>query len=111
MAKVYGFNSFDAESLVQLIDNGRIGGRESHIRSPLNYIAKTPGGGIAARSGSTVSKADCTVYIIDGTTLTVSSIEVPIFNLSTTAIAGNTYIVAVRAGGVLVAVWEDCVGA
>lgn len=108
MAKVYGFNSFDAESLVQLIDNGRIGGREAHIRSPLNYIAFTPSGGIAARSGSTVSKADCTVYVIEGTTLTASTITVPIFNMSTTAIGGNKYIVAVRAGGVLVAVWEDC---
>lgn len=108
MAKVYGFNSFDAESLVQLIDNGRIGGRESHIRSPINFIAYTPVGGIAARSGSTVSSADCTIYAINGTTLTASSITVPVFNLSTTAVAGSKYIVTQLAGGVHIAVWEDC---
>jgi len=106
--KVYGFNAIDAESLIQVIDNGTIGGKQQSNKAPINYIAITPGGGIAARSGTTVSSANCTVYSVQSNTLTAASVSVPVYNLSTTAIGGSKYIVAVRAGGVLVAVWEDC---
>jgi fructose-specific component phosphotransferase system IIB-like protein len=109
--KVFGFNSVDAESLIQLISSDSVFNDSNFDRKPIFYVAKTPEAGIAARSGLTVSKANCTPYAINDSTLAASTAEVPIYNMSTTAIGGNVYVVAVRAGGVLIAVWEDCVGA
>jgi hypothetical protein len=109
--RVYGFRKLDAEQLIQIIGSGKGVEQLTGNTRGVNYIAKTPGGGIAARSGTTITYADCTVYTGQAGILESADIEVPIYNLSTTAIAGNTYVVAVWASGVLVAVWEDCVGA
>ncbi len=109
--RVYGFRKLDAEQLIQVLGVGKGSDTLPGRGRSVNYIAMTPGGGIPARSGTTITSADCTVYSGEGGTLTSAGIEVPIYNLSTTAIAGSVYVVAVWAGGVLVAVWEDCVGA
>jgi hypothetical protein len=109
--RVYGFRKLDAEQLIQKLGEGKGFETLTGNTKGVNYIAMTPGGGIAARSGTTITSADCTVYTGEGGTLATAGFDVPIYNLSTTAIAGNTYVVAVWASGVLVAVWEDCVGA
>lgn len=106
--KTFGFRDKEvAEQLKQLVGGGDISHREGGGNSP-SYILQTPGGGIAARSGSTVSSANCTVYNALGGTLTSAGFTLPVYNLSTTAVVGSVYIVAVMAGGVLIAVWEDC---
>lgn len=106
--KTYGFADKEvAEQLRQMV-----GGGDSLLNGKLGsqpaYIAQTPSGGIAARSGSTVSSANCTIYAINGTSLTSASITLPVFNLSTSAVAENAYIICLFAGGALVCNWEDC---
>lgn len=106
--KTFGFRDKEvAEQLKQSVGGGDSSYREGGGSSP-SYILQTPGGGIAARSGTTVSSANCTVYNALGGTLTSAGFTLPVYNLSTTAVAASAYIVAVPAGGVLVAVWEDC---
>lgn len=105
---IYGFNRQDAQSLIQMISTGASGVRPFVPPNVPSYIAYTPSGGIAARSGSSISSASCTIYRGVGGTLQTSSLDVTVYNLSTTAVAGNKYIVCMLASGVLVAVWEDC---
>ena len=106
--KTYGFRDKEvAEQLKQIAGGGDNSYDEGAGHSP-SYILQTPSGGIAARSGTTVSFANCTVFSVVGTTLTSAGFTLPVGNLSTTAVAGSAYIVAVMAGGALVAVWEDC---
>jgi hypothetical protein len=106
--RVYGFRKLDAEQLIQVLGEGKGNDTLPGRNRSVNYIAMTPGGGIAARSGTTISSADCAVYSGEGGTLTSAGITVPVYNLSTTAVGASKYIVAAWAGGVLVAVWEDC---
>ena len=78
------------------------------IASGEALVCKTPGGGIAARSGTTVSSATCTVWKRTGTTLSATTSTVTVYNLSPTAVAATVEIVAVPTNIGLVAVWEDC---
>lgn len=55
---------------------------------------KSPGGGIPARSGTTLGSATCDHYTRTGTTLASSGRAVTIYNDSTTAFTGNIYGVA-----------------
>ena len=106
--KTYGFKDKNvAEQLKQMAGGGDDLLGQSRGQSP-SYILQTPGGGIAARSGSTVSSASCTVYSVISGSLTSAGFTLPVYNLSTTAVAGSAYIGAVMMGGVLIAVWEDC---
>lgn len=66
-------------------------------------IAYTPGGGIPARSGTTIGKASCLLYrrlLPAGTTLVSTGRSVDVYNLSTDAIPASSYI----------AVWLDRFG-
>lgn len=101
------FNDQDAEELLNLLGTTPQDFTRRLGSSPC-YLLQTPSGGIAARSGSTISSADCTLYSGAGGSLVSAGITVPVYNLSTTAVAGSVYIIAVFAGGVMVAVWEDC---
>lgn len=101
------FNDQDAEELLGMLGSGKGDGTLRRGASPC-YILQTPSGGIAARSGTTVSSANCTVYSVISNTLTSATITLPVYNLSTKAVAGSVYIGAVMMGGVLIAVWEDC---
>lgn len=104
----FTLNAQDADAVIQRI--GKIGNSQPQSPGIRNHciLAYTPGGGIAARSGTTVSSANCTVYYNDNGTLTSASFTVPIYNLSTTAVAGSSYVLAVLAGGTLFCNWEDC---
>lgn len=73
----------------------RAGRTRSPIPTPRAIIAKTPGGGIAARSGKTPGSATCDIFYIDtsGTaTLTDSTYNETVYNLTDTAIPGDAYI-------------------
>ena len=54
--------------------------------APDCYIAKTPGAGIPARSGTTPGSAGCDIYKLSGTTLTSAGFSKTIKNLGTTAV-------------------------
>lgn len=60
-----------------------------------SYIVKTPSGGIPARSGTTLGSATCTVQNVSTTTIS-DGISETVLNLSDTAIAGSTYVMATR---------------
>ena len=59
-------------------------------------IVLTPGGGIAAVSGATVSNADCTEYSIVSGTLTTNTVTVNVKNIWPFAIPGSMYIIAAQ---------------
>lgn len=104
---VYGFSKTDAMQLLQRLGIGAEVslGNGGHSGA---YIVKSPSGGIAGRSGTTVTFGDCDVYSIIGTTLTAAGFTVRATNLSTTAVASAVYGVILFAGGVQICVWEDC---
>lgn len=115
--RTYGFSLTDAESLAELI-----GGRAMIIegRRPVvgggsgggehGVIIKTPSGGIAARSGTTVSSASCDVFSIVGTTLTDTGNNIDVFNISISSVGGSKYGLAKKeyATGKWVIDFEDC---
>lgn len=80
------------------------------------YIVKTPVGGIPARSGTTPGSATCTLWTNAGGALAEwdntqgDAQSVTVYNLSTTAVAAEAYVVACQEmlGGTLLALWEDC---
>lgn len=68
----------------------------------------TPGGGIAASSGTTISSATCTVWKRATSTVSAQSKTITVWNLSTSAVAGSVRILATLSNIGYVAVWEDC---
>jgi hypothetical protein len=114
--RTYGFSLTDAESLAELIGGramiiegrrtiGGGGGGGEH-----GVIIKTPAGGIAARSGTTVSSASCDVFSIVGTTLTDTGNNIDVFNISISSVGGSKYGLAKKeyATGKWVIDFEDC---
>jgi hypothetical protein len=72
-------------------------------------IIQTPSGGIPARVGTTVGKADCTVFTIsDSDVLTSTGTTVSVVNIAEAAVAGSVYAQAKRAGGRWVIDYEEC---
>ena len=109
--KIYGFNKDDTIELINLIGNADGEFPEGPFRTVSNnesLVLITPGGGIAARSGSTISSATCTIVNRSGSTISTGTATYTVYNMSTTAVAGTAYIVAEWSNIGLVAVWEDC---
>jgi hypothetical protein len=73
-------------------------------------IIKTPVGGIAQRTGTTVSSASCDVFSIVGSTLTDTTENIDVFNISLGAVAGEIFGTAKReyATGKWIIDLEDC---
>lgn len=73
-------------------------------------IIKTPAGGIAARSGTTVSSGSCDVYEIVGTTLTDTGVNIDVFNISLGSVNASIFGTAKReyASGKWIIDLEDC---
>jgi hypothetical protein len=109
--QTFGFNEPDALELVQLIGNAD-GEHNNWHGVPgdggSGIVMKTPVGGIAARSGTTVSSATCTQWDRSGSTMSAGTATYTVYNLSTTAVAATVFIVAVQTNIGWVAVWEDC---
>lgn len=71
-------------------------------------VCKNGATAIAARSGSTLSSQNCTLYSTAGGTLTAQTPTIAVRNLSTTAVAADAYIIALWDGESWLAGWEDC---
>ena len=108
--RVYGFNESDADALIQMIGGEETTHIEGQVRSRSALLCRTGGSGIAARSSTTVASATCTVWRRSGTTISASTTTIPVYNLSTSAVAANAYIIASPTNIGYVAVWEDCCG-
>lgn len=105
----YGFNQPDARDLVNLIGSdggGLTPDQQPPTRQPA--IFQTPVGGIAARSGTTAGSASCTMYYMDGTTITTTGNSFTVYNIFGDAIGGSVYIVASPVKGGYVLISEDC---
>ncbi len=108
---------------------------ESEYRTPEVYVAKTPTGGIPANAEGTGTgtgaaddpgQAECNVYQLNPSTLELENIGYPqtVYNLSTTVVAGNTFVLVLRdkfgvwwantggggAGGGIAVVWVNEAG-
>lgn len=76
---------------------------------PGAIIIMTPSGGIPARVGTTVGRADCTVYrITDAHALESTGTTVNVVNIAAAAVAGEVYGQAKRAAGRWVIDYEEC---
>jgi len=72
-------------------------------------IIMTPSGGIPARVGATVGKANCTVQAINSSDVLASTdVSVSVVNLAASPVAGSVYGQAKRAGGRWVIDYEEC---
>jgi len=123
--EVGAFSPETAQMVLAVIDElqrrgviGKTGRKEPPptIRGVNAVIALTPGGGIAARSGTTAGSANCTFYRVNssGTLTTVkdnagSDITATVYNIAGSAIAGSAYIQAKYIYGEWIADFEDCV--
>lgn len=67
-------------------------------QAPETYIAKTPAGGIPARSGVTPGTADCTIYKVNSSEELeeVTNFSKTVLNLSLAAVSGDLYVNIVR---------------
>ena len=117
---VWGFDQPRASKLKALADH--VGYASSAgARSPVALQARweawiflTPAGGIPAMTGTTPGVATCSSFFINGAkdldvtradpASMLRNVDRPVYNISTTAIAGNTYVMAVDVSGDAVAI-------
>lgn len=110
---IYGFNKQDKDAIVAGI--GGNGGEQRHFTHPTYspgplVHAKTPVGGIPAISTLTMGSASCDIYACSSAgVLSDSGNNATIYNMASSAVAGETQIIAARnAAGLLVVIVEDC---
>jgi hypothetical protein len=107
--RTYGFNLQDATALANSIGSSEGSYPEIATNQRHGIIIQTPSGGIPARSGTTVGKANCTIYSISASDiLTSTGVSVSVVNLAAEAVAGSVYGQAKRAGGRWVIDYEEC---
>jgi hypothetical protein len=105
----WGFSKSVAEALQASIVNGETETPEASHGSRHAIVILTPSGGIPARVGTTVGKANCTIYAINSSDVLASTgVSVSVVNLAATAVAGSVYGQAKRAGGRWVIDYEEC---
>ena len=104
----FAFNSQDADDLINMINSPAGELPKGRVLPAECILCKTPGGGIAARSGTTISSASCDVFRQSSGTISDSGTDATVWNISSTAVAGSTYIIAAPTNVGYVAVWEDC---
>ena len=96
----YGFSKRDAQALLSKIRTSahtipemkpRGGGGGGSAK-----IVQTPGGGIAARSGTTAGSATCTEFKLSGSTITTNTDTITVYNIWPFAIPASMYILATK---------------
>lgn len=107
------------ETLERRLSEGLQPGEQDPLPSPEDYIVKTPAGGIAARSGTTVYSELCDVYTLEYSsdteaTLTAvldgaSAYQVRVWNPWNEVVSGATYVMTARTkSGHRYPVCEEC---
>jgi hypothetical protein len=96
----YGFSKTDAADLVQLVGSREGTYVEGMVRSRRSgsdvRVIQSPGGGIPARSGTTVGSATCAVHKIVGSTITDNTSTIVVKNIDLVAIPAGMYLLAVK---------------
>lgn len=112
--EVYGASRRDMDALLRLIGKTpqplNPGIPDDSTRLVLAYTVT----GATARSGTTLGKGTATMrYLaVSGTdrilTATVDTAAIDFFNLASSVVGTNRYLMLLRFGDVLLANWEDC---
>lgn len=77
-------------------DRGHFPDHEEH-QAPEVYVAKTPPGGIAGRTGVVPASAECDIYQLIVSDLTITTgLTQPVYNLATDSIDGDSFVVIAR---------------
>lgn len=112
--KVFGFNQNDAQQIINLLGStgGEVKQFEYDLSRRLGVVvhAYTPAGGIPARASLTMGSATCDLYDSNSSgVLSDSTQNITVYNMASTAVAGNTHIVAAKnTAGLYVCIVEDC---
>lgn len=105
MSELYGLDAEDIQILKRLIaaNKGRLPDSRAiaprldvEQSTPEVYICKVLTGGIAARSGTTVSSAECDVHRIVNGTIEATGVKQVVYNLRTSALALDDMILVQR---------------
>lgn len=111
---VFGFNRNDAQQLVNLIGSqgGEVKQFEYDLTSDQRPVvhAKTPIGGIPARSGLTMGYATCPLFSCNSSGVLIDSgLNILVYNVASGTVAGNVHIIAAKnQAGLYVCIVEDC---
>ena len=113
--EVYGLNSGDCDAVLRMIGRtpavSTLMASDDATRLVLAYTTA----GATGRSGTTLGKGVCKMYYLadSGTdrvlTAATYTTDVDFYNLSTSTVGTNRYIMLLRFGNDYVIVWEDCV--
>ena len=101
----YGFSKSDAAELIQLIGSTDRSYREGLVRGSGGAkvkLCQTPGGGLAARSGTTLGSATCDTY--SSSDLTTSTGSVTVKNPWPFALPASFFFLAESDGANLLAI-------
>lgn len=112
--EVFGANSHDMDALLRLI--GRTPQYQSEFEpyDATRLVLAYTTGGATARSGTTLGKGTATLrYLLkSGTdriiTATTDTTEMDYYNLASSVVGINRYLMLLRFGDVLLANWEEC---
>lgn len=91
-----------------LVANLRPDGQYLSFAGVYLALAKSGGSGIPALSGSTPGKADVTLQLFDGSSVSTDTRTEKAYNLSTTAVGNNKLLVLAKVGKWWIVIWEDC---
>lgn len=75
---------------------------------PITTLLGKANGAITARSGTTPGTGTMDIFYVSGTTLTDTTVDVTVKNLSATAVTASAYIQAKWIGGAWYVDFEDC---
>ena len=113
--EVFGFNSGDTDALLRLIGKTPQPNYATETDDSTRLVLAYTVGGATARSGTTLGKGTATMrYLaVSGAdrvlTATVDTAAIDFFNLASSVVGTNRYLMLLRFGDVLLANWEDCI--
>lgn len=112
--EVYGFNSGDCDAVLKLIGKTPQPSTQFDRFDATRLVLAYTSAGATARSGMTLGKGTAVAYYLDvsGSDLVLTSSETdPInyYNLASSEVGTNKFLMLLRYGDKLLANWEDCV--
>lgn len=113
--EVYGLNSGDCDAVLKMIGKTPQPSLPFETDDGTSLVIAYTTAGATGRSGTTLGKGTATMrYLaVSGTdrvlTATVDTASIDFFNLSTSTVGTNRYLMLLRFGDVLLANWEDCI--
>lgn len=112
--EVFGANSEDMDRLLRLIGRTPSPVDSQETSDATRLILAYTTGGATARTGTTLGKGTATMrYLaVSGSdrvlTNTTDTASIDFFNLSSSIVGTNRYVMLLRFGDVLVCNWEEC---